>query len=384
MSVRKLKSGKWIADVVTGVDLDGRKVRRSKTCATKREAQAAERGLLAERDDGKGVDATFKAFVEKVYWPVKEGLRADTKRCYRRDIDLRLMPAFGAMRVKDIDRLHIQRMLSACPTRKTATNARETLSSILGVAVEMEMLDRNPASLSYRYPKATERPADADGVWLGTFAEHRAVLEHVHAHDAGRPIERILVLGLCFGLRRGEVFGLDWEDVDLEHREVSIKRTYVCAEGGAYMDDPKTPMSRRIIPMTAWAAARVSEWRDSDGGEGASGPVVRSRRGTRMNPHTGSCCLTRYVDRNPVMDNGEAFPKVRVKSLRHSFATASIMAGVPVATVSRWLGHSQISTTYNRYVRPRLADLHASTAAIDEAFGALEGPAEPAAEEGAA
>ena len=372
MSVRKLKSGKWIADVVTGVDLDGRKVRRSKTCATKREAQAAERGLLAERDDGKGVDATFKAFVEKVYWPVKEGLRPDTKRCYRRDIALRLMPAFGDMRLKDIDRLHIQQMISACPTRKTATNARETLSSILGGAVEMEVLDRNPASLSYRYPKATERPADADGVWLGTFAEHRAVLEHVHAHDAGRPIERILVLGLCFGLRKGEIFGLDWENVNLERREISITQTYVCAEGGAYMDEPKTPRSRRIIPMTAWAAERMGEWREADGGEAASGPLLRTRRGRRMNPRTGSDCLRDYIRNNPVMDSGEAFPEVRIMSLRHSFATAAIMAGVQVATVSRWLGHSQISTTYNRYVKPRLADLHDSTSVMDRAFGPVE------------
>ena len=96
--------------------------------------------------------------------------------------------------------------------------------------------------------------------------------------------------------------------------------------------------------------------------------MLKTRAGRRMNPRTGSDCLKDYIRNNPVLDSGEPFPAVRIMSLRHSFATACIMAGIEVATVSRWLGHTQISTTYNRYVRPRLSDLHASAAAIDAAF----------------
>lgn len=370
MAVRKLKSGRWLADVVVGVKPDGRPDRRSKSCRTMREAQAAERALMSQRDTGSGVSGkvTFDDFVRDVYWPLKKGLRPDTVRGYERDIRLRLSPAFGRLELPEISRLRIQNMLDNCSTKKVATNARETLSSILGVAVDLEMLPRNPCSHSYSMPKPGERPPDADGAVLGTFAEHRAVLEYVRAHSPCKPIERILVLGLCFGLRKGEIFGLDWENVDLDAREIRITQTYVCAKGGAYLDEPKTPKSRRTIPMTAWAAERIAAWHEADGGDGASGPVLKTRAGRRMNPRTGSDCLKDYIRNNPVLDSGEPFPAVRIMSLRHSFATACIMAGIEVATVSRWLGHTQISTTYNRYVRPRLSDLHASAAAIDAAF----------------
>ena len=56
------------------------------------------------------------------------------------------------MELEQINKLNIQRMVSGCPTRKTATNARETLSSVLGCAVEMGMIPVNPASFRYTYP----------------------------------------------------------------------------------------------------------------------------------------------------------------------------------------------------------------------------------------
>jgi len=374
MSVRKLKSGKWIADVVIGYKVGeeeaGKPDRRSKTFDTKKQAQHYERVLLLRKEAGRGsVSDTIKfdEFLEEVYWPQKKGLRPDTIRGYKRDINLRLSPAFGSLELVQVNRLRIQKMIDGCDTPKIARNARETLSSILGVAVEMEIIDRNPASYSYQYPKSGEEVLPYhDGEVLGKFSEHRRVLEYVHGKDAGKPIERVLVLGLCFGLRKGEIFGLDWENVDFEKREIDIVHTYVCAEGGAYLDDPKTQRSRRIIPMTSWAFDRMGEWRKSDAGDGA---VVKIKAGTRMNPRTGLCCLNTYKKNNPELADGIPFPDVTIKSLRHSFATACIEADIEVSRVSKWLGHTDVSTTYNRYVRSRLADIHESVKDIDAAFG---------------
>ena len=62
--------------------------------------------------------------------------------------------------------------------------------------------------------------------------------------------------------------------------------------------------------------------------------------------------------------------KRQLYTMRHSFATACIDAGVEVAKLSRWLGHCNVSTTYNMYVRPRLSDLSGSAVPIiDEAMG---------------
>ena len=119
---------------------------------------------------------TLAEFVDEVYWPQKAGLRANTRQGYERDLRRRILPALGNMELEQINKLNIQRMISGCPTRKTATNARETLSSVLGCAVEMGMIPVNPASFRYTYPGDGAADPERGGVWLTTFAEHMRLL----------------------------------------------------------------------------------------------------------------------------------------------------------------------------------------------------------------
>lgn len=362
MAVRKLKNGKWAADVTFGVKWDGSRDRRITEHTTQKQAQKAERAMLIERDGSNGISGriTFSEFLDEIYWPQKQGLRRNTRRCYERDIKLRLMPTFGNMNIDQINRLSIQKMLSRCATRKIATNARETLSSILGVAVEMDMLVKNPASYRYQYPAQPEAPDDKFGVWLTSFAEHRTLLDYlVFVHD-GEAIERMVALGLCFGLRKGEVFGLDWEDVDFKRSEIHIRHTYTVAKGGAYLTEPKTAKSRRTIPVTSYALERMQSWGEK------CGPIVKGLDGERMHPNTASNAMRRLV--RETYPSGDQLPRVTLMSLRHSFATTCIRSGIDVATVSAWLGHKDITTTYNRYVKPLLSDLHADARMIDAAF----------------
>ena len=133
MAVRKLKSGKWAADVTVGVKWDGSRDRRVETYPTKGQARKAETRLLMEKERLRGrvtARITLAEFVDEVYGPQKAGLRANTRQGYERDLRRRILPALGNMELEQINKLNIQRMVSACPTRKTATNARETLSSV--------------------------------------------------------------------------------------------------------------------------------------------------------------------------------------------------------------------------------------------------------------
>lgn len=364
MAVRKLKSGKWIADVVVGRKYDGKPDRRTECCDTKAKAQKAERRLLLVKEQGKGRTSgriTFEEFLDEVFWPQKMKLRRNTRLGYERDIRLRLIPSFGRMDIDSIDRLAIQRMLMSCPTKKAATNARGTLSSILGVAVEMGMIQNNPAGFRYQYPDASDLPPDNYGVWLQTFAEHRRLLERAAETHPCEPVERMLVLGLCFGLRKGEIFGLDWENVDFDARCIRIVQTYTCARGGASMSPPKTPRAVRAVPMTSYAESRMRAWGPP------SGPVVVGRDGGRMNPRTAMKHVKRFVERESFAD-GSSIPRVTLHSLRHSFATACIDSGIEVSRVSKWMGHCDVSTTYNRYVKPTLAALESDAAIIDSAY----------------
>lgn len=237
MAVRKLKSGKWAADVTVGVKWDGSRDRRVETYPTKGQARKAETRLLMEKERLRGrvtARITLAEFVDEVYWPQKAGLRANTRQGYERDLRRRILPALGNMELEQINKLNIQRMISGCPTRKTATNARETLSSVLGCAVEMGMIPVNPASFRYTYPGDGAADPERGGVWLTTFAEHMRLLGLLRETQPGSCVERICVIGLCEGLRKGEVLALRWEDVDLARRELTVRGTYTQGIGGAH------------------------------------------------------------------------------------------------------------------------------------------------------
>lgn len=355
MSVRKLKNGRWIADVVVGEKHDGSPDRRSKTCRTKAEALRAERALLARKDahliSGK---VLLIEFIEDVFWPSKENLKPSTISCYKRDIKLRIIPHLGHKCIENITRNDVQRMIDDCATRKIATNARETLSSILGLALDLEMIPRNVASLRYVYPSAEDHPDDYYGVWLSTFEEHQEFIEKVRTRKHHPMLFRMIVIGLCFGLRKGEIFGLDWECINLEERYIRIKQTYASGEGGAYLDEPKTMNAFRYIPMTEYVYNIIKEW-DVDNRQG---PLIRNRYGKRMAPATGKAMMQRFFDKNSDL------PRMTLFSLRHSFGTACFDAEMDPAKIKTWMGHKELSTTM-RYARPKLKDLKNASEAID-------------------
>lgn len=362
MAVRKLKSGKWQADVTVGRRWDGRPDRRTECCDTRAKALKAERRLLLEKERRSGfVSArmTLSEFVDEVYWPQKQGLRRNSRDTYRQVLARVVLPRLGDSDIEAINKMAVQRMLLGCPTRKSAQTAREVLSSVMRVAVEMGMLRVNPASFRYQYPKAGD--GGHQGEWLTTFPEHARLLRHLAERHPGEPEERMVLLGLCFGLRKGEILGLDWESVDIPGRTIRIDQTYTVGCGEARLDDPKTPRSFRTIPMTEYAASRMAAWGPGEG------PVVTGPGGGRMNPHTAGNRM-RVLVREEYAD-GAPLPRVTLYTLRHSFATACIGAGIEVSRVSAWLGHVDFSTTYNRYVRPLLSDLADSAAEIDAAYG---------------
>lgn len=361
MAVRQLKNGMWQADVVVGVRWDGKRDRRTECHPTKAKAKKAESRLLMKKERLRGratARITLAEFVDEVYWPQKAGLRANTRQGYERDLRRRILPALGNMELDQINKLNIQRMVSNCPTRKTATNARETLSSVLGCAVEMGMLAVNPASFRYTYPGDGATDPERGGVWLTTLAEHRRLLDFLREARPGSAEERICVLGLCEGLRKGEVLALRWGDVDLDRRELTVRSTYTVGAGGAHETDPKNRNAFRTIPLRAYAAERMRAWGPGEG------PVVAGPGGGLLNPVTAGERMRRMTA--GTYPDGTPLPRVTMASLRHSFATACVNEGMEASKLSRIMGHADIKTTMRYYVRQKLDDLKA---AVDEMDG---------------
>lgn len=173
----------------------------------------------------------------------------------------------------------------------------------------------------------------------------------------GKPKHRygnLIVFMLHTGLRHGEMLGLKWEDVDFERRVVHIVGNYVYhtnpdkSEGapkvlGTYQD-PKSISGARTIPLNRKALEALRQYEKDWGRIGEF--IALTSTGNHL-----------YGDRLPETLRQMAraagiSKKVHLHMLRHTFASRALSPeiGVDVGTVSKWMGHSKIATTYNTYV----------------------------------
>ncbi|MCL2756992.1 MAG: site-specific integrase [Coriobacteriia bacterium] len=358
----KDKDGKTIKYRVQrdiGLLPNGKRDRPTKICKTMKEAQKEDARLLMLKEVGKGSSnrVKFGEFVDSFWLPEKKAtLRKNTIQGYERDLRLRLRPAFWDLLLTDITKLRIQSMIDRCPTYKTAKNARDTLSAILGYAVDMEVLSRNPAAAKFKY-KAVDTVKD-NGAVSTSHKEHLDIISMADTYE----VRAILVFGLCFGLRKGEIMALDWgKHIDFKNRKVYIRKTFTRSIGAPELTPPKTPRSVRDLPMNDTTYRLLEGLRDWGGISRVTGAVLVFN-GHRMNPETAYRRLKAFVDSH------NDLPRLTTSNMRHCFATAWVVSGGNVASLSKWLGHTNVSTTLNRYVVPLMGDLQDDAERMDSLY----------------
>lgn len=363
MAYFKNKYGTYTVQVDAGRDLiTGKRKRISGSAKTVREAKRVERELELSISNGSALQSniTLHEFVEQIFWDSKKHLRYTTLRGYRQVLNAHVLPVLGNLPICDITPVSIQSMINNCSTYKQAKTSRETLRCVLGLAFDLQLIMTNPAmSKTFTYPRQIDKRHDTSGVWLTSFAEHKKVLDC--ARETASPnVQIMLILGLCFGLRKGEILGMDWTNIDFRNKEIHVIQTYTPGANGPQLDPPKTLESRRTIPGPDYAFAELSRLRKLDGVVRV-GACLIGESGQRLYPSSAAKRLKRWREKNRM-------PDITLMSLRHSFATASILAGIEVSSVSKWLGHTNTSTTYNKYVRPLLSDLHEDVEVINKAY----------------
>ena len=226
---------------------------------------------------------------------------------------------------------------------KTVLHYHRLISSIMHSAVRWQVIISNPCD-RVDPPKVSKSEIEyLDDVQAIRLLE---LLKDAPIHY------RCAVEVLLFtGMRRGELLGLEWSDIDFENQLVNIHRSSLyLTDRGVFEDDTKNLTSNRIIKvpasaikalrsMRAWQAQqRLSlgdQWKGSD-------KVFTSLEGAPMHPDTLSGWFHDFI-------KGTDLPQIHLHSLRHTNATLNIANGVSITTVAGQLGHANASTTTKIY-----------------------------------
>ena len=212
---------------------------------------------------------------------------------------------------------------------KTVRNIHQILSSALKLAQEQRLILSNPAE-GCALPRVEHQEMKTlTTVQLASFFRE--------ARESG--VFELYYLELATGLRRGELLGLKWEDVDLERGDLRVRRQVSRINGEVVEAPLKTKNAYRTLPL---AEDTVSVLREQRRKVGNSPWVFPSPNGGPISPDSVLHMLHRVLKR-------AGLPKVWFHDLRHTFATLALQNGVDVKTVSGMLGHFSAGFTLDTY-----------------------------------
>ncbi len=187
----------------------------------------------------------------------------------------------------------------------------------------------------------------------------------------GDRFEALWLCALTLGLRKGELLGLRWSDVDFEAGLLAVRQSLQRVNGRLVLLEPKTPLSRRTVPVPAATMAALRSRRAEQNCERLAAGAAGVESGLVFTTRLGQPIDPRNVNRSwyAIRDRAGLGP-VRVHDLRHSCASFLLAAGASLRTVMKTLGHSQIGLTMNTYTHV-LPDIErtAVDAAAETIFG---------------
>lgn len=341
---------KWKVEVTVGHHPDGSRKRTRRTAQSHAEAVKIRRELVTDRDDYQlnFENPTLDTFA--LWWirdvralRVRPSTAADYEHRYRKIIS----PAFGQMILADIGSHEISKWVSNLRHHyadDSVNGALRVLKMVLGAAVEHNYLRTNAAS---RIPRISSRDSSASINPPWDIYETRTAIEHARTHPFGIAV----LLALYYGLRKGEILGLKWGDIDFGEGLLHIRRSRreflaYNSDGSTRFDEAETEPKTRASKRTLHIGALMLEVLQTEAFESFGGPfttddayvVSAGSTGTPISTKEFTKSFAEFIQANNLR-------KVRFHDLRHSAAQAALAAGVRIESVSQSLGHSRIDTT---------------------------------------
>jgi integrase len=282
------------------------------------------------------------------------GLRPASIASYRVTVRTTIAPRLGELRLEKItprDLNDLYRSLLRAGRRdgrgglspRTVRYAHAILRKALSDAVRLGYLEKNP-TLAADPPSARAARARQFPTWDP--GDLRRFLNFVR----GDRFYAAFYLAAASGMRRGELLGLRWCDLDLDAQQLSVVQCVVEVAHEVRVGPPKSDRSRRMIALDEKTTAVLAEHKRSQEDE-------RKKRGEKLAPHEfvfaaedGSpihpACFSQIFGRRV---EAAQVPRIRFHDLRHTHATLALRAHVHPKIVSERLGHSTVSITLDTY-----------------------------------
>jgi len=300
---------------------------------------------------------------------IRNGLKVKTATTYR-ELLKRINAEIGMLKLEDIRPDHLNRLYAKLAkdgqnqrtggglSPKTIREHHRCISTILAQAVKEQLVQQNVAERATppKVPKHEMESFEVEDV--------QRILSALKSEPLKWQVATHLLIAT--GARRGEIMGLRWENVDWEN-----KRLYLCenrvytAQSGAISTTLKTG-DNRYVSISDSVISLLKSWRAEQGlqflnmGIAPSGYVLTAENGQPMHPDSPTNWLHKFSERHNL-------PPIHPHKFRHTHASLLIASGVDVLTVSKRLGHTDVSTTMDVYAHA----LAKSDAKASDAFEKL-------------
>lgn len=342
-TIGKRKDGRWEARVSIGYTDKGTPKRHTVYGRTQAEVKKKLDLLRQQVDSGTYSDAklTIATFLERFLSEKARDVKPSTLEQYEICTRRCILPRIGRVRLDKLTPMQVQKLLvdirDASGTAR-ATKCRSLLFSACKQAVRLQLVTRNPVEAVDPIP---EKPRE---MVLWEAEEAARFLNVARAHR----LYAFFYLPIAAGLRRGELLGLRWKDI--EGSLIHVRQSYVKVRGKLMLSTPKNRNAFRSIAISPDVLevlfyhrqiqeaehSRLGEYRPTDD------LVFTSEVGTPLNPDN----LKRLRD---ALMNKADVPRVTLHHLRHLHASVTIRGGMDAKMLANRLGHSRASFTLDRY-----------------------------------
>ena len=332
-----------------GLDETGKRVKKYKTYPTLAQARRGLRDFQTEQDTHQTVaprsmtlDQWLEYWMEEVIQPNRA---ATTIYGYRKIIDNHLSDALGSVPIQKLTPQHLQQYYSMLMRDKglsanTVRRHHDLLSCALHMALRQDIILRCPTE---RVEPPRVIPHEAR---FYTPAELKRLFGLVEGHW----LELIVKLAGSLGLRREEICGLKWENVDFRRRLVLVREARTAYGATIVQKETKNRASVRtlylpeeVLLLLGREQERQEEERARQGAVfNRTDHVILDHKGAPYSPNALSLAFTRFVRKN-------GLPRLTFHGLRHTFATIASCQGASLFDIGKALGHSTPATTGRIY-----------------------------------